>query len=127
VSTIDREAARPSLVSLLLRLEGGLVFAVALVAYAHTDGSWWLFLALVLAPDLGLLGYLHSPAIGASAYNLLHTYIPPVLLAAAGFHLGMAFLVPVAVIWIAHIGADRLLGFGLKYPTQQKDQHFARL
>jgi hypothetical protein len=130
MTTTNGEGAQPrglSLVTLLLRAEGGLALAIALVAYAHIDGSWWLFLGLILAPDLGLLGYLHSAAVGAWSYNLLHTYILPVLLAAAGFHLGMAFLVPVAVIWIAHIGADRLLGFGLKYPADQKDQHFARL
>jgi len=28
-----------------------------------------------------------------------------------------------ALIWFAHIGADRLLGFGLKYPTEFKDSH----
>lgn len=130
MTTKDTDIARPgglSPVNLILRLEGALALALALIAYAHIDGSWWLFLALILAPDLALLGYLRSTRAGAWAYDLAHTYLGPVALAAAGFHLGMVDLVPVAVIWIAHIGADRLFGFGLKYPTSQKDQHFARL
>jgi hypothetical protein len=130
MSSTDSEAPRSSglsPVNVLLRLEGALALAIALIAYAHVDGSWWLFLVLILAPDLALLGYLGGPRAGSWAYNLAHTYIVPVLLAAAGFHLGPPALVPVALIWIAHIGADRLLGFGLKYPTHQKDQHFARL
>jgi hypothetical protein len=126
----DGDGARAgglSQVNVLLRLEGALALALALVTYVRIDGSWWLFLALILAPDLALLGYVRSPAVGAWAYNLAHTYIAPLLLAAAGFGLGMPYLVPVAAIWVAHIGVDRLFGFGLKYPTHQKDQHFARL
>jgi hypothetical protein len=130
MSSRDPEAPRSfglSPVNVILQLEGALALALALIAYAHVDGSWWLFLVLILAPDLALLGYLGGPRTGAWAYNLAHTYIVPVLLAAAGFHLGPPALVPVALIWIAHIGADRLLGFGLKYASHQKDQHFARL
>lgn len=130
MTTRDPDAAWPgglSQVNLILRLEGALVLSLALIAYAHIDGSWWLFLALILAPDLALLGYLRSPRTGAWAYNLAHTYLVPVPLAGAGLHLDMPYLVPVAVIWIAHIGVDRLFGFGLKYPASQKDQHFARL
>jgi hypothetical protein len=104
-----------------------LALVLALIAYGQIEGSWWLFLLLILAPDVGLLGYLRDPATGAWTYNLAHTYILPVLLIAAGLYLGMPYLLPVGVIWIAHIGADRLLGFGLKYPASQKDQHFARV
>lgn len=31
------------------------------------------------------------------------------------------------LIWLAHIGMDRMLGYGLKYPTDFKDTHLGRL
>lgn len=31
------------------------------------------------------------------------------------------------LVWIAHIGMDRTMGYGLKYPTQFKDTHFSRV
>lgn len=32
-------------------------------------------------------------------------------------------LAPFGLIWLAHLGFDRMLGFGLKYPTFFKDTH----
>jgi len=31
--------------------------------------------------------------------------------------------IPYALIWLAHIGIDRALGYGLKYPTFFRDTH----
>jgi Domain of unknown function (DUF4260) len=33
----------------------------------------------------------------------------------------------VALIWFAHIGMDRTVGYGLKYPTSFKDTHLQRV
>jgi Domain of unknown function (DUF4260) len=33
----------------------------------------------------------------------------------------------VGLIWLAHIGIDRVLGYGLKYPTGFKDTHLSRV
>jgi hypothetical protein len=45
--------------------------------------------------------------------------------------LGMIFASPVvvavALIWFAHIGMDRTVGYGLKYPTSFKDTHLQRV
>jgi hypothetical protein len=109
-------AAATGLVRGLLRAEGALVLALAILAYRHLGGSWTLFAALFLAPDLTMAGYLFGPRRGALIYNLGHTYVAPALLGAAGFALALPTL-ELALIWAAHIGADRLLGFGLKYPA----------
>lgn len=102
---------------LLLRLEGLIAFFGALVAYRLLGGSWVLFAALFLVPDLSMLAYLAGPRWGAFGYNAVHTYLAPSLLAGA-MALG---ILPVAwevpVIWLSHIGLDRALAFGLKYPT----------
>lgn len=112
---------------LLLHCEGGAVFAAALFAYHQLGRSWWTFLVLFLAPDLMMLGYLAGPRIGAAVYNLAHTYAIPLFLAVAADRLRSGPLAAVSVVWIAHIGFDRLLGFGLKYPTEFKATHFERL
>jgi len=111
----------------LLRLEGAVILAVALWAHARCDWSWWLFAALILLPDVSMAGYLANPRLGAVTYNLAHTLSAPAVLAALGALFGIAILFPLAAIWVAHIGLDRMLGYGLKYPTAFGDTHLGRL
>jgi acyl CoA:acetate/3-ketoacid CoA transferase alpha subunit len=111
----------------LLRVEGAVVFAAATALYFHGDHAWWLYLALALVPDLSMIGYAAGTRVGALAYNAAHTYALPVALAAAGVLADVDGLVAVGLIWIAHIGADRTLGYGLKYPTAFKDTHLQRV
>jgi hypothetical protein len=96
-----------------LRLEGALELAVAVCLYAHLGASWWLFGLTFLAPDLAIAGYLISARAGAAAYNATHSYAGPALLGLAGLAFVPAAL-PFALIWGAHIGFDRALGYGLK-------------
>ena len=112
---------------LLLRLEGLAVLAAAVVLYVHKDFGWILFIALILAPDLSFIGYAIGPKVGTIAYNSLHTEIFPVALGTLGVVADSTAATKVALIWLAHIGADRLLGYGLKYPTAFKDTHLSRV
>ncbi|MBO9643003.1 MAG: DUF4260 domain-containing protein [Pseudacidovorax sp.] len=117
-------------VRLLLRAEGAALLVFAVLAYAQlAPGQWGRFAALLLLPDLAMLGYLAGPAIGARAYNAAHSVVGPVLLAAAGFFLPAqaALLWPLSAIWLAHIGLDRLLGYGLKYGRAFGHTHLGRL
>ena len=107
-----------------LRLEGAAVFALALWLYAGE--SWLLFAALVLVPDLSFAAYLAGARIGAAAYNAMHSYVLPLALAAAGIVTDTVAL-PVALVWIAHIGFDRMVGYGLKYPTAFQETHLGRI
>jgi hypothetical protein len=107
----------------LLRVEGGLVFAVCILFYRQTHASWALFALLFLAPDISMIGYLRNARLGAAVYNAVHTLAGPLLLLGYATVAKQLSLVPYALIWIAHIGADRLLGFGLKYPAHFKDTH----
>mgnify|MGYP000016933270 CR=1 FL=1 len=109
----------------LLRLEGALVLLAAVGAYAAAGLSWWLFAGLLLAPDVVLLGYGAGPRIGAAVYNAGHTYAVPLLLGGAALGLGHTLLGGVALIWAAHIGMDRALGYGLKLPTGFHDTHLS--
>lgn len=113
-------------VRLLLRLEGFAMFAAAVAFYAQAGFSWLGFALLFLAPDLSMLAYLAGPRMGAAGYNLIHTYVPALALTVAGFFGGVPFAAAGGLIWIAHIGIDRALGYGLKYPTAFGDTHLGR-
>lgn len=112
---------------LLLRIEGVAVLAAATLAYAARDGSWLLSAALFLLPDLAMVGYLRGAAFGALAYNLAHSHVAPALLAAAGLALGAETAVLAALVWAAHIGFDRALGYGLKYSDGFRATHLGAI
>lgn len=111
----------------LLQLEGLAVAAGSLVLYLDADFGWLLLLVLILAPDLSMLGYLGGPRLGAATYDVVHTYVGPVALGVVGVVGDYELAVQLALVWLAHIGLDRLLGYGLKYPTGFKDTHLQRV
>jgi hypothetical protein len=107
----------------LLRLEGLVLLGAALLGYHALGASWLRFALVLLLPDLGLLGYLAGPRAGALGYNALHTYLGPAGLAGLAY-LGIApGAWPICLIWLAHIGMDRALGLGLKFPGAFRDTH----
>lgn len=112
---------------LLLHLEGAAVLITALIFYGQNGYSWWLFALLLLAPDLSALGYLHSQAIGSLYYNVVHTTVLPIALALLSLLLGIDLGLQLALIWLAHIGMDRSVGYGLKYPDGFKITHFNKV
>ena len=108
-----------------LRVEGLVVAAVAVGAYLTLDGPVWMLAALALAPDLSMIGYLAGPRVGALAYNTAHMYTLPLALGAVGFLMDASLVLFVALVWAGHIGADRALGYGLKYESGFKDTHLS--
>jgi hypothetical protein len=112
----------------ILRAEGVAVLGAALALYVDGDYAIWPLPVFFFAPDVSFLAYLAGPRAGAAAYNAAHTYVFPVALAAGCLVTGEAGLpVQIALIWAAHIGGDRLLGYGLKYGTAFKDTHLGRV
>lgn len=112
---------------ILLRAEGAAIFAVAILLYTKVGLSWWLFALLFLTPDLSFLGYLAGSRSGAIVYNAAHTLLGPMAMAAAGLLLPAFILIPLALIWTAHIGFDRMLGYGLKYGAGFSYTHLGRI
>lgn len=110
----------------LLRLEGAAALAGASVAYSALGGGWAKFALLFLLPDLSMLGYLAGRRVGAACYNSAHSYLGPAVLAATGWTSSTHALLIAASIWAAHIGFDRLLGYGLKYGTSFGDTHLSQ-
>lgn len=110
----------------LLRLEGLAMLAGAVALYAHGQMDWRLFVVLFLVPDLSFLGYLFGARVGAAAYNSAHAIIGPVVLAAFAVASDAAMPLAIALIWFAHIGFDRALGYGLKYAEGFGFTHLGR-
>lgn len=100
-----------------------MLFLLAVYGYHAREYRWWLFAALFLSPDLFMLGYLVDAKRGSAFYNLVHTLVGPIILLLVSLFRPDFSLIPYALIWVAHIGFDRMLGFGLKYPTRFKDSH----
>lgn len=127
ISRLTQMPPRVTMPAVLLRLEGLALFVGALSVYAYLGHSWWLFALLLLAPDLGALGYLHSKRVGSLAYNLVHTESLPLLLGVASLLLGLPLGLQLALIWAAHIGMDRAVGYGLKYSDAFKHTHLGEV
>jgi hypothetical protein len=116
---------------MLLRAEGAAVLAVSLLAFQAFDISWWMFAVLFLAPDLAFVFYLFGARVGAVAYNIMHSTIGPLVLGSIGWLMGLDILGTIlagcATIWLAHVGFDRMLGYGLKYSSGFRDTHLGRI
>ena len=110
-----------------LRVEGACVLALALLFYSRTGVGWGWFALFFLAPDISFAGYLAGPRVGAVIYNIVHSYIAPLTLLGAGTLTGMPLAPTAAIIWLAHIGFDRVLGYGLKYSSGFGDTHLGRI
>jgi hypothetical protein len=111
----------------VLRLEGLVLLGGAAAFYGTQGGSWWLFAVLFFAPDLSFAFYLAGSRMGAIGYNAAHATPLPAALLAAGLLLGQPLAVSLAAIWLAHIGFDRVLGYGLKYARGFGFTHLGRI
>lgn len=116
-----------SMPGLLLRIEGLTVLVTAVTLYAQSHFSWWTFALLLLAPDLAAIGYLVNKKVGSILYNIVHTYLLPAMLILLSFWLNSPLALQLGLIWLTHIGMDRIVGYGLKYSTDFKDTHLNRV
>ena len=114
-------------VRVVLRLEGLCVLIAASVAYFKFDLGWGTFALIFLTPDLSFLGYLAGPKVGAVTYNLAHSYIGAIGCLVIGFVLPAPVSLCAGIIWCAHIGFDRALGYGLKYSAGFGFTHLGRI
>lgn len=110
-------------VRFMLRLEGGALFAISLLLFLRLDVPGWIFPVFLLVPDIGMLGYLAGPRVGAMGYNVCHTVALPIAVGAAGIVMPSQPLLAAALIWGAHIGMDHAAGFGLKYADRFSHTH----
>jgi len=107
----------------LIKLEELFLFFLSIFLFSQLGTPWWWFPALFLAPDLGILGYLPGPRVGAFSYNLLHHKAIAVTALVLGVYLASLPLQLAGVIILGHSSLDRVLGYGLKYPDSFRHTH----
>lgn len=112
---------------ILLHVEGLAVLVLSLYFYWDSQFSWVLFLILLFAPDISMLGYVVNNRIGARIYNIFHTYTIAIIIIFVGLLFENQTALAIGLIWSSHIGMDRMIGYGLKYPTEFKDTHLNRV
>jgi len=115
------------MVKRILQLEGLIVLLGSIYFYQVLNGNWLMFAVLFFVPDVSMIGYLKNKKLGAALYNAGHNYILSALLVFAGISLENQLLTQLGLILFAHVGLDRLLGFGLKYHSHFKDTHLQKV
>lgn len=127
MNTIPNTGAAAAAPRAILRVEGLAAGLAGIWLFAQGGQSWWLFALLFLAPDLAFAAYAAGPRVGAVVYNVLHSTIGPLALAAVAWWFGSDPALAVAAVWLAHVGIDRAFGYGLKYPSSFQDTHLGRI
>lgn len=128
-TTTDVEVA-PGVVGIphwFLRLEALALLISSGWGYQATHGNWTLFAILFLAPDISMLGYLVNSRVGAISYNIAHTTVVYGIIGGIGYIAKQPLTLEVGLIGLAHVGFDRLVGYGLKYPEAFGLTHLGRV
>lgn len=103
------------------------MLVAAILYFVVQDFSTWWFLALLIAPDVSMLGYLTGSVVGAGAYNFFHSKAFGVALIIIGYFFSVAYLIPIGVVIVGHSSFDRVLGYGLKYSNGFKFTHLGEI
>lgn len=110
-----------------LKIEELAEFLLGIAMFSQLSYAWWVFPALILLPDLGMIGYLINTKIGSIIYNIVHHKALAIAFILAGFFLWGEFYTLVGIILFSHSAMDRLFGYGLKYPESFKNTHLGKL
>jgi hypothetical protein len=107
----------------LLRLEELFLALLSVYLFSGLGYAWWWYPALLLTPDLSMIGYLGGPKPGAYVYNLIHHRALAVSLFIGGAMLSNPLLQLAGVIILGHASLDRLFGYGLKHDDAFQHTH----
>ena len=111
----------------LLKLEELIMFLISIYLFSLLDYFWWLYPALILTPDIGMIGYAINASTGAMTYNLFHHRGIAILIGFIGFWWLIPELQLTGIILFGHSSMDRMLGYGLKFNSGFKDTHLGKL
>ena len=70
---------------------------------------------------------MYNSKLGAIAYNTTHSLIGALVVLIFGYVGDSDSAIQFGLIWCAHIGFDRALGYGLKYTTSFNDTHLGKI
>lgn len=111
----------------LLKAEEIGMLLLSVFMFALTDFAWWWFPALLLLPDLSMVGYLFNSRSGALLYNFFHHKGIAILFYMVGYTTGEPYLALTGSVLFGHASMDRIFGFGLKYADSFKRTHLGHI
>lgn len=111
----------------LLILEEIAQFLLGVYLFSQLDFAWWWFLALILTPDLSMIGYLINPKIGAWCYNFFHHKFLAIFVLILGYYIENQIIILAGTILFAHSAMDRIFGYGLKYEDSFTNTHLGKI
>jgi hypothetical protein len=116
-----------NLMAMLLKGEELLMLFLGIYLFGLLDYSWWWFAGLILAPDIGMLGYLLGNWAGAIGYNLFHHKGLAIAIYFIGIYLSLPLCQLIGIILFSHASMDRIFGYGLKYNKGFKFTHLGEI
>jgi len=111
----------------IIKIEEAFLFGISIYVFIMLPYDWWWFLALILVPDIGMLGYLYNKKAGAILYNIFHHKGIAIALFFLGIYLYNDVLQLAGAIMFGHASLDRVFGYGLKYEDDFKHTHLGNL
>lgn len=109
------------------RVEAAFLLVASIYFYNFYNFSFLWFAILLFTIDLFMAGYLINERIGAYIYNLGHSLAIPITLLVFGTFYSNSVVISLGLIWLAHIGLDRVLGYGLKNESGFKNTHLGHI
>ncbi len=113
--------------NLLLKIEETLMLALGIYLFGLLNYQWWWFLVLILAPDIGMIGYLFGNRAGAALYNIFYHKAVAIALYLLGSYLSLPLCQLTGIILFSHSAMDRIFGYGLKYDKGFKFTHLGEI
>jgi hypothetical protein len=111
----------------IVRLEEVAQFGLSILFFNQIDYAWWWFPALILLPDIGMIGYAVNTRVGGLTYNLLHHKGIAIIVGIIGYLTGNQVLMLSGIILFGHASMDRIFGYGLKYNDSFHHTHLGWL
>lgn len=110
-----------------IKLEELAMFLLSIFLFSTLEYEWWVYLVLILTPDIGMIGYAVNTRIGAITYNLFHHKGIAITVGVLGWYLALPEMVLAGIILFGHASLDRIFGYGLKYPDHFKHTHLGNI
>ena len=107
----------------LLKIEEFAMFLFSIYLFSLLDFNWWWYLILIITPDIGMLGYVINPKIGAFAYNIFHHKGIAIALYLVGIYMNNELIMLTGIILFGHSSMDRIFGYGLKHNDRFNNTH----
>jgi len=111
----------------ILKLEEAAMFVLSIYALSLFHADWWVYLSVLIAPDISFIGYTAGNRIGAVCYNLFHHKGIAIAIFLTGFLLQDEWIQIIGIILFGHSSMDRMLGYGLKLDRGFKYTHLGTI